>query len=212
MSENKTLVIECKCGSVAGTVNAQGVYGYRAVCMCDDCQVYAHWLGNNGILDANGGTDIFPLTPARVRITKGEENMKCVRLGPKGMFRWYAGCCKTPIANVMNSKSIAYVGMVHSILDKRNDDIKKEIAFGPIRLRMQGKFGIGKLPPDTVDTVTIGFLLRVVKFIILSKWRKESSPSPFVNEKGEPVVMPYILSVQELASLRPKAGPRPVEN
>src|SRR4051812_24670077 len=92
--------LECSCGGVTGTAsNVSPRTGNRLICMCDDCQAYAHHLGRaDDILDAYGGTDIFQLTPSQVVISSGRDRMRCVRLTDKGILRWYAGCCNTPMA------------------------------------------------------------------------------------------------------------------
>ena len=82
------MTIECQCGKLSGTAEARYAKGYRAICLCDDCQAYAHYLGHAAtVLDKNGGTDVFPINPAELKITQGIENLKCLRLIPSGMFR-----------------------------------------------------------------------------------------------------------------------------
>ena len=183
--------------------------GYRAICLCDDCQAYAHYLGRAGkVLDANGGTDVFPATPAQLKILRGLENLRGLRLTPNGMYRWYAGCCKTPIANTPASLAMPYVGVVHVILEKTNSAETLQDYFGPVQARIQGKFGIAPLPSGTSEKVSIGFLLRVLKFLFMATIRKMKTPSPFFDEAGRPKVKPYVLSRDERESLRPLCGPR----
>src|SRR5665213_3603339 len=115
------LEIECQCGKLRGVANTQGLKGYRAICLCDDCRAFAHFLAQaKDVLDVNGGTDIFPMTPAKIKFTHGVENLKSLMLTSKGMVRWFASCCKTPIANTPASTKIPYVGVIHSVFDKKN--------------------------------------------------------------------------------------------
>lgn len=194
------LKIECRCGKLKGSVRP--LKGYRAVCLCDDCQAYAKYLGRESdVLDKNGGTDILPLTHSRIKLTSGQENLKCVRLSDKGMYRWYVSCCNTPIANTMASTSMPYVGTVHTIIDKLNDQKTIDEAFGPILERIQAKFGIPPLPENSQEKVSVGFMLRVLKFMLLSVLRQEKNPSPFFSTDGKPFVEPKILSPSERASL-----------
>src|SRR5713226_4481912 len=115
--------LKCNCGALRGV--ASGISkssGNRIVFMCDDCQAYAHFLGRaKEILDDNGGTDVFPVTPSNLKITHGIENLKCLRLTDKGMIRWYAGCCKTPIANSMPSPRAPFAGVIHTIMNHAGD-------------------------------------------------------------------------------------------
>ena len=196
------IIIECKCGKLRGTADSRYAKGYRAICLCDDCQAYAHYLDQaTNVLDINGGTDIFPINPAELKITQGIENLKCIRLIPKGMFRWYAGCCKTPIAN--SSASIPYIGMVHTILEKTNNAKELENQFGPPTARIQGKFGIKPLPAGTLEKVSLAFILRALKLMLLVHLRGLTKPSPFLDKDGKPLVEPYILSTDERQRLRP---------
>ena len=199
---------ECQCGEVGGVAESDHARGYRAICMCADCQAYAHFLKSaDRVLDANGGTDIFPMQPACLRITRGQKLVSSVRLTPTGMFRWFARCCNTPIANSMAAPEVPFIGMVHTVLEKKNSKDKLTDIFGPVRVRMQAKSGIAPLPKDAVRTVNAGFLLRVLKFIALTKWFKLGSPSPFFDQNGEPIATPYILTTEEREALRAKCGP-----
>lgn len=192
--------LECRCGALKGVV-AGGVAGPRMICLCDDCQAYAHYLRRSGdILDANGGTDIFPVRPANLDITQGIENLKCVRLSGRGMFRWYAGCCNTPVANSMPSPKFPFAGVFH-LLVKQGDA-------GPVRARVQGKHGIGTLPEGTLQTVSPGVILRTLAFLLPGFIRRQHRPSPFFDDAGRPIVEPYVLPRIERESLRPLCGPR----
>lgn len=201
------ITIECQCGKIRGTADSRYGKGYRAICLCDDCQAYAHYLGLAAtVLDINGGTDIFPINPAELKITHGIENLKCLRLIPQGMFRWYAGCCKTPIANC--AASIPYIGMVHTILEKTNSASELEKHFGPPTARIQGKFGIKPLPAGTLERVSPAFMFRALKLMWLVYLHGLTKPSPFLDKDGKPLVEPYILTKSERDHLRPLCGPK----
>jgi hypothetical protein len=86
----------------------------RATCYCRDCQAYAHALGNpESVLDHIGGTDIVATLQQHVTLTRGAESLACLSLSERGILRWYAGCCNTPIANTARSPKMSYVGLVH---------------------------------------------------------------------------------------------------
>jgi Family of unknown function (DUF6151) len=202
MNTDETLTFECKCGKIAGVANTKHTKGYRAICLCDDCQAFAHFLGRDDVLDANGGTDIFPITPANVKFTRGVEHLQCLRLTGKGMHRWFSSCCKTPIANTPASAGLPYVGLIHTILEKANSNEVLDKSFGPVYARIHGRFGVGPLSPGTLNSVSPGFILRVLKFAILGKIRGQQQPSPFFKSDGKPTVTPYVLTAQERESLR----------
>ena len=179
------------------------------MCLCDDCQAYVHWLGRaNENLDQNGGTEVFSVAPAHLQITGGFENLNCVRLSQKGMYRWYAGCCKSPVANSMPPPKIPFAGVHRAIFDFGGDERKRGEVMGPIRAKVQGKFGIGPLPPDVFRSTPIGLILRTIGFLLVGAFKKQHRPSPFFDDKGEPKVQPYVLEKNERENLRNYCGPK----
>src|SRR5688572_12534539 len=100
------LPVRCSCGTLRAVVRgASGGRGNHVVCYCDDCQSFAHFLERaDDTLDAHGGTEIYQMSPARLEIIDGADRLACVRLAPKGLLRWYAACCRTPIGNTLASR------------------------------------------------------------------------------------------------------------
>lgn len=186
----------CDCGKLQGSVsNSRSAVGPRIVCMCDDCQAYAHYLGNaENILDANGGTDIVPVQPAHLAIMHGGEYLQCMRLSDKGMYRWYAACCRTPIANAMASSKIPYVGLFRQAI--RHGDV------GPIQARVQAKYGIGELPEDAHPTAPFTIILRILGFLIPGLIKGKYKPTPFFDASGQPTTEPHVLTSAEREQLR----------
>ncbi|MEN0060360.1 MAG: DUF6151 family protein, partial [Bdellovibrio sp.] len=91
--------IQCECGQFKAKIepfpaNTPG----RCICYCDDCQTYLHHIGRADLLTAAGGTEIIPVYPQQIHILTGQELLRCTRLSPKGLFRWWVACCHTPIA------------------------------------------------------------------------------------------------------------------
>jgi hypothetical protein len=203
------LSLRCKCGALRGA--AHGLYpssGLRVVCYCDDCQAYAHYLGRvEGILDASGGTDIFQMRPAHLEITLGHENLKCVRLTEKGLYRWYTDCCNTPIANSVGWAKLPFAGVVHSIMDYAASGTKRDAALGPIQARIQGKFGRAPLPEGTHQSAPLSLIFRTIGFLLKGFWNKQHQPSPFFHADGRPRAKPYVLTPAEREALRPLCGP-----
>jgi hypothetical protein len=213
MTKSKTVDsarLKCSCGSLRGVADGLSTSGAkRIVCLCADCQAYAHFLGRaKDVLDENGGTDVFPVTPRHLKITSGIENLKCLRLTPKGLFRWYAGCCKTPIANTLSPK-MPFAGTVHSIMDHAADGMTREEALGPIDARVLGKSAIGKVPPGTSNSASVAVILRTIRFLLRARLKGEHTPSPFYDSSGAPKAKPYVLSEQEREGLRKFCGPKP---
>lgn len=110
MSKNATL--SCRCGEVRGLVASVSPHTVnRVVCYCDDCQAFLHHLGRAELLDAHGGTDIIQIAPASLSFVQGEKRIVGLRLGPKGLSRWYTSCCRTPVGNTVGP-AIPFVGIV----------------------------------------------------------------------------------------------------
>lgn len=190
--------ISCRCGTVKGEVDdpSPGA-GQRVVCYCDDCQTAAHALGCAELLDANGGMDIYQTTPDRVRWTEGRDQLRCLRLSPKGLYRFYAACCDTPLGNTLSPR-VPFIGLpVVSLSDEAR------AAVGPVVARMQGRFAHGEARPEGVHPkAPVDLLLR-------TGWRLggalivgRNKPSPFFSADGALVVEPRVLTLEERQEFR----------
>ena len=98
--------LRCRCGAIQGTVDSRHVYG-RAVCYCTDCQAFARYLGSQDqVLNRQGGTEIVAILPAAVHFETGLDKLACMSLSDKGLLRWYASCCRTPIGNTPRDRKM----------------------------------------------------------------------------------------------------------
>ena len=178
--------------------------------MCDDCQAYAHFLKMaDAVLDEHGGTDIFQISLSQLKITQGHERIKCLRLTEKGLCRWYAGCCNTPIANSLPLHKVPFVGVVHTVMDHAADKTTREQALGPIRAKIYGKFCVGKLPQDAYQTAPLRILLRWLTSMLIGWVMGRYKPHPFFESNtGKPIVVPYVLMPAERENLRKLCGPK----
>jgi len=177
--------------------------GNRLVCMCDDCQAYAHWLDRaDAILDQNGGTEVFQLTPAQVRITAGREHVRCLRLSPKGLMRWYAGCCNTPIANTLDRPRLPFLGMPHTFMDHASDGRSRDEALGPVLTRINARYGKPPLAADSHARAPMWLILRAIRQLLRGWFAGAHSPSPVFDDAGEPIVEPTVISLDERQRLR----------
>ncbi len=110
---SEILDVACQCGQVAVHVDVpRASSGTRVVCYCADCQAAARHLGAERILLPGGGTEIFQTTPDLLQIAQGSEQLRIQRLSPKGLMRWYAGCCDTPLFNSLPNSKLAFVGVI----------------------------------------------------------------------------------------------------
>lgn len=199
------LPLRCSCGTVRGV--ARGVSaarGNRVACYCDDCQSFAWFLGRaDEILDAHGGTDIFQMSPARLELGCGREQLACLRLTPGGLLRWYADCCKTPIGNTMAARQVPFVGLVHSFCDHAAHGPSRDETLGPVRGRVNGRFAAGdRSTLDAHDRAPFSMLPRLAWMIGLARLRGEHARSVFFDaETGELSVDPRVLTPEELQAV-----------
>ena len=141
MTKNATL--QCRCGEVRGVVTDVSPNTVnRVVCYCDDCQAFLHHLGRADLLDAHGGSDIVQIAPASLSFVHGKERIVGLRLTPKGLYRWYASCCKTPLGNAVGP-AIPFVGIVVQAFasERPTRDL-----FRPAIGAIYGKYAVGGAP------------------------------------------------------------------
>lgn len=204
------LPIHCACGAVQGVArDVSGRVGNHVVCYCDDCQSFAHFLGRAAdVLDEHGGTEVFQMSPARLAFTAGAERLACMRLSPKGLLRWYAGCCRTPVANTLASNGLPFVGIIHACIEKPPGDASLERALGPVQARAFRRFAKGdpaSIPPDATPMLLLA--PRFVAHLLQWKLRGDARRSPFFAAgTGQPVAEPHVISRDERAELRRAVG------
>lgn len=200
---NPTVDVRCRCGAVEGRLeNAGRETVNRVVCYCDDCQAYAHHLGRADLLDAHGGSDIVQVAPASLAYTRGTDRIAGVRLGPKGLYRWYASCCKTPLGNTVGP-AIPFVGILAQAFRSPDD------AFGPPIGGIYGKYAVGTAPPGTtrLDLRIVG---RALRKVVGWKVRGQAWPHPFFDRATRAPIYPVtVLTLEQRQALRPLCGPRP---
>ncbi len=201
------LKASCRCGTVQATVKdvtPQG--GNRLVCHCVDCQTYMHFLEQAALMDEWGGTDIFQTSPVAVRFEAGEESIACVRLSPKGLFRWYAKCCRSPIGNTA-SYGMPFVGVMRSFLQVAEDGSAAEEAIGPVRLHVQlSEPMAAAIPPERPQGGAAKMFLSFGLFLLRARLRGDHKRSPFYDaETQAPRTEPHVLSLAERETLAAKA-------
>ena len=94
------ITFRCSCGLIEGSVQPAGpAHGTHVECFCRDCRAARIHLGEGDT--APGGVPIYQTTPDHVHITRGLDNLGLMRLGPEGLFRWYATCCNVTLFNTL---------------------------------------------------------------------------------------------------------------
>jgi hypothetical protein len=172
--------------------------------MCDDCQAFARYLEQPGVLDAHGGTDIYQTAPAHVQLSDGAEHVRCVRLSPKGLLRWYTACCNTPIGNTLASPGVPFVALVHSFMDHSAPGQARDRVLGAPRAFIHGRFGIGGLPAHAHPRAPLGIILRMASQVGTAWLKRRQRPSAFFTaDTGAPRVTPLVLTLEQRRTLTP---------
>lgn len=157
-------------------------------------QAFAAFLGRaDDVLDPSGGTDIFQMAQQRLELTSGLEELRCMRLSPKGLLRWYAGCCNTPVGNTPPLPRLRMVGVIHSFMDHAGDGRARDEVLGPVRARVFGRYARdGASVPDAYPGVGVPILPRILRLVL--RWslpRRAASPF-FDAATGKPVAAPRV--------------------
>lgn len=207
------LPVRCSCGTLRGIIHGVSRRnGNRAICHCDDCQKYAHFLQRaDEILDGHGGTEVLQVSQARLQFTAGSERLACARLTPKGILRWYADCCRTPIGNTPATRAVPYLGLVHSCLDGTEARATLDSLFGPVRLRVFARHA--KDDRDALrahDGVPVAAILPVMVRVLMWRLRGDHRRSPFFDtQSARPTTTPHVLTAEELQQVESEQENRP---
>jgi hypothetical protein len=204
MTDGDDVALRCRCGTVRGV--AHGVEAgaiNHCFCYCDDCQAFAHFLGRaDDVLDAWGGTEITQMSQARLELTAGTGSIAAVRLTEKGLMRWYARCCNTPIGNTFATAAMPFIGVIHAFVDA------PATAFGPIRGRAfaaSAKGGRAAVPNDGLPALVM--VARVLAKLMRWRLRGDHKRSPlFDATTGKPLVEPRVLDGDEREALRQRCA------
>jgi Family of unknown function (DUF6151) len=182
--------LQCKCGNIKAVISNPDSAN-RAVCYCKDCQDFARFLGQEReTLDARGGSDIIQILPKNLAFQQGMDSLACVRLTSKGMVRWYAACCKTPIGNTLANYKISFVGLLHNCLESPDHPLQN--SFGPVRCSVNGQGAIGEPKPKTSGTGVV--LWWFGKTVLKARINGDYKKTPFFRmDTGLPIVAPQVL-------------------
>jgi len=191
--------IRCHCGKLKGTLNRHPEVN-RCVCYCADCQAFARFLKReHEILDEKGGTSIIQTIPANITFSEGTENLACMRLTQRGLLRWYAACCNTPIGNTLPTPNPSFIGLIHTCLG--SDQTSLDEAFGPIRMYVHTESAIGENKPKSAGVLS--GTLRVFGMMLKARLDGRYKQTPFfVIETGTPIVVPKVLNDEELKNVK----------
>jgi hypothetical protein len=196
------LPLRCQCGHVRGIAReVSPSNGFHLVCYCKDCQAFAQVLQRSDILDAAGGTDILQMPPGQLKLTAGTEALRSLRFSEK-VLRWYADCCRTPIANSAASPRFPLIGLIHSFMDFEGSGRSPDKVLGPKLCRIHERSAIGPLPAGAPPAASFGILARRASKVLGWWTRGLGGPNPLFDvHTGAPLSAPRPVTPEERAAL-----------
>jgi hypothetical protein len=193
------IALRCQCGKLQGEVDTRRVAA-RAVCYCKDCQAFARFLGaEERVLDGAGGTGIAAAQPAGVRFTSGLEHLACMSLSPKGIYRWYASCCRTPVGNTPRNAKLPYVGLVRACLDAPDEILDRELGAARFTANTESARG----PVTSTPLGTARALVKIGGMLLRARFGGSWRDNPFFDAAGAPVRAPQVLTREERTAVTP---------
>jgi hypothetical protein len=121
-----------------------------------------------------------------VHFDAGVEALACISLSPKGLLRWYAECCRTPIGNTPRDFKVPYVGLVHSCLGNAH---VLDAAFGSARMHLNNASATSDIPSTSLANV-LG-LMRLMTKVAPARLSGRYKVNPFFNPATqEPIRRP----------------------
>ena len=183
------LQLRCECGSVKAVArDVSPRLGNRVVCYCESCQQFPIKLGKaEHVLDAFGGTEIYQLPPAHVEIVEGVEHVRCLKHSERGLHRFYAGCCDTPLANAPGL-GLPFIGLLHSV---DSEPGKRDERLGPVRAHVNVGGATAALPADRRGGLA-GVIVRLLAQMLVWRLKGVTRPHPFFHDDGTPIVEPEV--------------------
>ncbi|MEE3078759.1 MAG: DUF6151 family protein [Bdellovibrionota bacterium] len=196
-----SIPLKCSCGQVSGEIVDFKGTGTHIQCACDDCQAYIHYLNKEDVfLDQFGFSEIYQVRSNQVRILNGEENIKCLRLSPKGIFRFYASCCHTPISNMIGLK-MSFAGISRSFINLDDNEILNQL--GPVTYHIMTEYALREVTEKSSRKFPLILTLKIVKQIIHGKIFKTYLPNSFYQQSNGTSKFPVsILSLEDKKSIK----------
>lgn len=189
------LRLQCTCGAVTGRiVAATPRLVNRLECYCKSCQAFPRALGQEqSTLNTWGGTDISQIPFAHLKIEQGLSKLACLRLTPKGLYRWYTSCCNTPVANTVG-KHLPMVGIIHTFIAP-NQDV--DALIGPVLGGVFTESAIGTIPPEAAGRKSSkSIIFRMMRKLIGWKITGKGKPNPLFQADGKAIVKPRIIAAE----------------
>jgi hypothetical protein len=145
-----------------------------------------------------GGTDILAMAPDGLRFTQGADQLACMSLGPNGLLRWYARCCRTPMGNVPRNPKLYYLGVPVPAIAVPADAITAAIgAAGQMAIFPEN--ATGNVAPTRIASL-MG-TMRIVRKLLAARLGGRRNAVFFDATSGAPICSPEVLSLEQRQGL-----------
>ncbi len=128
----------------------------------------------------------------RVELTEGADALRCLRLSEK-VLRWYAECCRTPVANTARGPRFPIVAVIHSFMDHESGGRSRDEVLGAPFCRIYERSATGPLPTNAPPRPSFRRILARRGALVLGTWlRGLGRPSAFFDARtGAPRAEPH---------------------
>ncbi len=179
MSDDATW--RCDCGTVEIAVRTAPAPGAHIVCHCADCRAFARITGRAATLDPAGGVGLYQTTPDRLSLRRGADRLACLRLTPRGPFRWTASCCGAPMAITPSTRAVPFASLtVQGFADPA--------PLGRVRAHAFVKSATARVPRPHGSMV--GLVAGVVRRGLTARLAGLHTRTPFFDTDARPVAPP----------------------
>ncbi len=183
--------ITCQCGALQLKLEgASADTGTHAACYCVDCRAFARSLGRDDVLDAKGGTELFQTQPHRICVVLGKDQLAVLQLQKKGLYRWYARCCDTPLCNTLGNAKVPFASFLTCNMDAG------AVALGPVLYRYKPEQALEPVTEPSGPLWRFGLRsgMSILKERLSGRWKQ----TPFFDIASKrSVVKPRVLSEEE---------------
>ncbi len=175
----------CACGQMVLTIESvDPSVASRITCACSGCRGFAERMDHLELLDEDGATDRFQVSPASVSITSGREHLGCIQQTKGGAFRFYARCCRSPICLTLTSRRMPFVG-----LDVQRLDGDPDALLGLVRARVNNpNKGAAAKAKNAHAGAVFSMLGHLMPLTARWWWRNDHKQSPFFGPDGDAIV------------------------
>jgi hypothetical protein len=136
----------------------------------------------------------------RVKLAAGMDAVRCLHFSER-VFRWYADCCRTPIANTAGPR-FPVVGIVNAFMDHAADGRSRDEQLGAPLCRIFEQSATGPLPLNAPPPRSFGLVAIRIPTLLGWWWRGLGRPNPFFDgQTSAPISAPRVFTPSERAGL-----------